>query len=82
LYPSPSIVGMIKSRIRWAENVARMGERRGVYRVLVGFLKKRDHLGDPYIDGGIIVRCIFRKWGVVVWTGWTWLRIGTVGEHV
>jgi hypothetical protein len=36
LYSSPTILQMIKSRImRWAGHVARMGERRGVYRVLV-----------------------------------------------
>jgi len=37
LYCSPNIYRLIKSRrIRWAEHVARMGERRDVYRVLVG----------------------------------------------
>jgi hypothetical protein len=37
LYSSPNIVRLIKSRrIRWAGHVARMGEGRGVYRVLVG----------------------------------------------
>jgi len=37
LYLLPSIVRVIKSRrMRWAEHVARMGERRGVRRVLVG----------------------------------------------
>ena len=29
-----------------------------------GNLKERDHLGDPGIDGRIILRCIFRKWDV------------------
>ena len=36
LYSLPNIVWVIKSRrIKWAGHVARMGERRGVYRVLV-----------------------------------------------
>jgi hypothetical protein len=37
LYSSPNIVRVTKSIImRWAGHVARMGERRGVYRVLIG----------------------------------------------
>ena len=35
------------------------GERRGVYRVLVGNLKERGHLGDPGVDGRIKLRWIF-----------------------
>jgi hypothetical protein len=36
LYSSPNIIRVIKSKIRWAEHVARMGEERGAYRILVG----------------------------------------------
>ena len=37
LYSSPIIVGVIKSRrMRWTGDVARVGEKRGAYRVLVG----------------------------------------------
>jgi len=37
LYCSPNIFGVIKSRrMKWAGHVARMGERRGVHRILVG----------------------------------------------
>jgi hypothetical protein len=41
-----------------------------------------DHLGDPGIDGMIILRWIFRKWDVGLWTGSSWLGIGTSGGHL
>jgi len=63
-------------------NVARIGERRGIYRVLVGNLRERDHWGDTGVDGRIILRRIFRKWDVGAWTGSSWLRIGTGGCHL
>ena len=44
----------------------------------MGNLRERDHWGDPDVDGRIILRWIFRKWGVVG-TGWSWLKIGTGG---
>ena len=48
LYSSPNIVWVIKSRrIRWAGHVARMGEERVVYRVLVGKPEGRRPLGRP-----------------------------------
>jgi len=42
-------------RMRWAGHVARKGERRGVYRVLVGKLRERDHWEDPGVDERIIL---------------------------
>jgi len=59
-----------------------MGEGRGVYRVLVGKPEGKKPLEDPGVDGRIILRWIFRKWVVGVWTGSNWLRIGTGGEHL
>jgi hypothetical protein len=65
LYSSPSNVRVIKSRrIRWAGNVVRM--LRGA--VFTGFcwknLRKRNLCRDPGVNGRIILRWIFRKWGV------------------
>jgi hypothetical protein len=56
LYSSPNTVRVIKSRMRWAGNVARMGERRGVYRVSVGKPEGKRPLGRPGVDGRIILR--------------------------
>ena len=48
LSASSNIVRLIKSRrMRWAGHVARMGTRRGVYRVLVGKPKGKSPLGRP-----------------------------------
>jgi hypothetical protein len=58
------------------------GERRGVYRVLVGNLRKRHHLEELGVDGRIVLRWIFRMWDGRAWTGLIWLRIGTGGGHL
>ena len=54
---------MIKSRVLgWARDVARLGERRGAYRVLVReTLKKRYRLEDPDVDVRIILKWIFMR---------------------
>jgi hypothetical protein len=46
LYSSASIIGIIKSRrMRWAGHVAQMGEKRNVYRLLVGKSEGKSPLG-------------------------------------
>jgi hypothetical protein len=58
-----------------------MGERRGV-RFCWGNLRERDYLGDPGVDGRIILKWIFRKWEGWIWTESSWLRIETGGGHL
>ena len=63
LYCSHNIVWVIKSRrMRWAGHVARMGERRGVNRVLVGKPEEKRPLGRPRRRWEMILRLIFRRW--------------------
>jgi hypothetical protein len=48
LYSSPSVIRIIKTRrMRWAGHVARMGEKRNVYRLLVGKPEGTRPLGRP-----------------------------------
>jgi hypothetical protein len=69
-----------KSRMRWAEHVARIRE------ACTGFcweyLRERDHWGDPGVGGRIILRWIFKKWDVGVWTVLSWIRIETGDGHL
>ena len=83
-HSSPNIVRMIKSRIiRWARRVARMGEKRGVYRALVGKREGKRRLGRPRRRWEDYIKMDFQEVVCVgVWTGSSWLRIGTGGGHL
>jgi len=63
--------------MRLAGYVVRMGRGEANTGFWWRNLRKRDHLEDPDVDGRIILRWIFREWNVGVWTGSSWLRIGT-----
>jgi hypothetical protein len=73
LYRSPTIVRVIKSRMRWQVHVARMEEGEACKGYLWENLREREHWGDPGVDGRITLRWIFKKYGVGVWTGLSWL---------
>jgi hypothetical protein len=72
LYSSPSIIGIMKSRrMRWAGHVARMGEKRNAYRLLVGKPEGKKPLGRPtgrWVDN---IRMDLGEvgWGDVDWIG-------------
>jgi hypothetical protein len=59
---------------------------RGREKACTGFwwenLRESDQWGDPGVDGIIILRRIFRKRDVGVWTGLSWLRIETGDRHL
>jgi hypothetical protein len=83
LYFAPNNFRVIKSRrMRWAGYVARMGRGEGCTGFWWGNLRDKDHLGNPGVDGRIILRWIFRKWEVGVWIGSSRVRLGKGGRHL
>jgi hypothetical protein len=59
-----------------------MGERRGVYRVLVGKPEGKRPLGRPRRTVEDNIKIGLQEWDVCVWTSSIWLRIGTGGGHL
>jgi len=82
LYSLPNIVRVVKSkRMRCTGHVARMGEGRGVHRVLVGRPEGKRSLGRRRRRWEDNIKMDLREVGGVE-TGWSWPRIETDGEHL
>jgi hypothetical protein len=80
LYSSPSIVRVMKARrMRWAGNVALMGEVRCEYNILVGRPEGRRPLGRPRCRWEDNIKMVLREIGFGMWIGFIGLRIGTGG---
>ena len=71
-------------KMRWVGHVACMGRRQAYTRFWWENLRERVYLGDPGLDGRIILalRWIFRKWDMWVWAGSSWFRLETGGGHL
>jgi len=63
--------------MRWAGHITYMEEMKCRYRVLVEKYVGKMPLGDPGVDGKILLYQIFKMWDVGVWTGLRWFKIGT-----
>jgi hypothetical protein len=81
LYCSRNIIRVTKSRRMRQAGHVELTEG-CLYRLLVVKHEGKRPLGRPRRRWRIILRWIFRKWDVAVWTGSSWLRIGTGGGNL
>jgi len=68
--------------MRWAGHVTRMGEKWGVYRVLVGKPEGKRPLGRPRRRWDDNIKMDLREVGCGVWFGSRWPWTGTGGGHL
>jgi hypothetical protein len=66
----------------WAGHIAFMGDRRGIYRVLVGKSEEKIPLGRPRRRWEDNIKRDLHEVECGVWTGSSWLRIWTGGGHL
>ena len=83
LYSSPNIVRVIKSgRKMWVVHEEHMGEIGGVFRVLVGNSEGKRPLGRLGRRWEDNITLDLQEVECGLWTGSSWLRIGTDGGHL
>jgi hypothetical protein len=74
---------VIKSRIiKWTGHVARMGERRNTYMVLMGNPEDKGPTGRPRNRWENNITMDFQEMRCGELTGIMWFRIGTGGRHL
>jgi len=74
---SPNIWVIKSRRMRWAGHVARMGKRRGAYRILVGRPEGRRPFGRPRLRWWDDIKMDFQEVGWGALTRLIWLMMGT-----
>jgi hypothetical protein len=83
LYFSRNIFRVIKSRrMRWEGYEACMGERRNIYKDLVGKPEGKRLLGKPRRRSVSNIKIDLQEVGCREWTECRWLGIGTVGGYL
>ena len=79
LYSVPNSLGYKIEENEMGGACSMYGGEKRLYRALLGKPEGERPLGRPRLGGRIVLRWIFRKWDVEVWTRLSWLRIGAHG---